>query len=301
MCIHEISSGRIPSPTSIAVIKIGGSILHDLAAYEEAAGYIRNRVARVPHERWLIVVSARHGETDRLERLARRMHIRPEGDVLDLLWSTGELRSVALLSLCLTNLGVKSRALNVHQSGLIRRCADGHAVGVDRHRIENAWIGSRIAVVPGFFARTEDEGTVNLGRGGSDRTAVLLAAALGAARCEVIKDVAGYHDRDPNRYRDARPIARLSYAQALEFADNGCRVLQREAIVAAAEAGVAIVVRGLRDSSTETWIHDGVPWEASEPWASLIETVPPVPHPRRQTTTPPRATALDEAAVQILG
>ena len=97
-----------------------------------------------------------------------------------------------------------------------------------------------VVVVPGFLARGGGDAIVSLGRGGSDLTAVLLAAGLGAARCELLKDVPGYFTADPKRDPDARPIPSLAYARALEMADDGCELVQRHALEAAREHGVAV-------------------------------------------------------------
>ncbi len=252
-----LSQDAPPQPT--VVLKIGGSVFRGLSAYPIAARYVRDRLMEESQIRWLIVVSAQHGQTDRLEQLARGLHGKPHPRVLDVLWSTGELRSVALLSLAMMELGLDVRALNIHQSGLLRSGSVSNTIDVDHRRLSRAWSGSRVAVVPGFFARNEIECVESLGRGGSDLTAVLLAIASKAVRCEFIKDVAGYHDRDPKRHADAKPLARLSYEEALRFADHGCRVLQREAILVAAGARLPMIVRSLEHTGTCTWIGDDTP------------------------------------------
>ena len=103
---------------TLAVIKIGGSILKNARAYRRAARYVRNRYAASPDERFVVVVSAQEGVTDRLAATARQVVSQPNPAALDLLWSTGELRSVALLALHLQALGVSAAALNIHEAGL---------------------------------------------------------------------------------------------------------------------------------------------------------------------------------------
>jgi aspartate kinase len=120
-----------------------------------------------------------------------------------------------------------------------------------------------VAVVPGFFATDSTNAIVSLGRGGSDLTAVLLAEGLQACRCELVKDVPGYFTSDPHRDPTARPIAHLTFEKALELADAGCDLVQRNAIEAAARSGLPLVIRSLRerrpisrishDQNVETW------------------------------------------------
>jgi aspartate kinase len=102
-------------------------------------------------------------------------------------------------------------------------------------------------IVPGFFATRPDGAIVSLNRGGSDLTAVLLAIGLGASRCELIKDVPGYFERDPRKDKQARHLASLSFEEALRMADRGCQLVQRHAISVAAEAKLPLVVRSLAE------------------------------------------------------
>ena len=114
---------------------------------------------------------------------------------------------------------------------------------------------SRVVVVPGFLGTTLDGGIATLGRGGSDLTAVLLAAGLGAVRCELVKDVAGYFSADPHRDSSACHLPELTFADALALADSGCDLVQRQAIEAAARAHLPIVVRSLNESAPVTLVH----------------------------------------------
>jgi len=253
----------------IAVIKLGGSILTNAQAYKRAAVFVRNRHQAAPEEKLVVVVSAQEGATDYLERAARKIAPEPNPEALDLLWSTGEIRSVALLALELQARGVAAAPLNIHETGLsITARTEGNARHVERVRLNARRLCEvlgkySVAVVPGFFATDSTNAIVSLGRGGSDLTAVLLAQGLQACRCELVKDVPGYFTSDPHRDPTARPIAHLTFEKALELADAGCDLVQRNAIEAAARSGLPLVIRSLRerrpisrishDQNVETW------------------------------------------------
>ncbi len=187
-------SDSLSADCTIAVIKIGGSILKNARAYRRAARYVRNWHAASPEERLVVVVSAQEGVTDWLAATACQVIAQPNPSALDLLWSTGELRSVALFALHLQALGVSAAPLNIHEAGLAigdtpRIAATApHDVRINSRRLRSVLSQHSVAVVPGFFA-TDAAGAVrSLGRGGSDLTAVLLAKGLNASRCELLKD-----------------------------------------------------------------------------------------------------------------
>ncbi|MFY9753777.1 MAG: hypothetical protein WBS18_06525 [Candidatus Acidiferrales bacterium] len=235
----------------VAVIKIGGSILTNASAYRRAARFVRNRHRAAPDERLVVVVSAQEGSTDALERAARKISSEPNLTALDLLWSTGEVRSAALLALHLEALGVHAIALNVHETGL-RVAEDGRGAASPRlseERLLATLEEHAVAVVPGFFATDPQQRIVSLGRGGSDLTAVLLAAGLAANRCELIKDVPGYFTADPHRDPTARPIPHLTFDRAIELADSGCDLVQKKAIESAARCGLELVIRSVDESA----------------------------------------------------
>jgi len=241
----------------VAVIKIGGSILTNARAYRRAAIFVRNRHRAAPEEKLVVVVSAQYGLTDALERAAKRIVGGPDAAALDLLWSTGELRSVALLVLHLQRLGVSPVGLNIHEAGLNveggdrsrGRAPDGPGVRLNSRWISAALARHPVAVVPGFLGTNATNAVVSLGRGGSDLTAVLLAEGLRACRCELLKDVPGYFTSDPNRNPSARHLPSLTFEQALALADEGCDLVQRKAIEAAARCGLPLVVRSLDEAA----------------------------------------------------
>ena len=236
---------RTPAP--LVVVKIGGSVLTDVDSYSRVADAIARRIAEEP-ARLLVVVSAEQGATDGLLATARALAPEPDPAALDLLWSTGELRSVALLTLALQSRGVAAAGLSVHETGLTAEARGGAtaaAVQLNPLRLRAAFAGQLVVIVPGFLATAGAGRVVSLGRGGSDLTAVVVAAALGAVRCELVKDVSGYFTADPHRDSSAAPVPSLTFARALEMADGGCVLVQRDALVAAAREGLPIVVRGL--------------------------------------------------------
>jgi aspartate kinase len=232
-------------PLSIAVVKIGGSVLTDAFAYRRVASFIADRLCARPGERLVVVVSAQDGTTDALAARAKDICPDPDPITLDLLWSTGETESAALLALCLQAAGVRSTATNVHQTGLTHHSDDAGDSAFRPLRLLAQLAEYDVVVAPGFLARGSGDRVVTLGRGGSDLTAVLLAAGLGAARCELVKDVPGYFSSDPKRDPDARPLPEVSYARAIEMADAGCELVQRRALVEAREKRVPLVIRAL--------------------------------------------------------
>lgn len=238
------------------VMKLGGSIFNGPISYRRAARFVSQRLAANPEENVVVVVSAQNGETDELLREAQAIVDAPGEEALDLLWSTGELRSVVRLALHLQAAGIRAAALDVRQTGL-RIAARGLGVArakFDATELRKALQENRAAIVPGFLATDRSGAIVTLGRGGSDLTAVLLAAGLGATRCELIKDVPGYFTDDPNVNVGAHHIARLSFARAMAMANAGCDLVQRAALEVAGRCGLPIVVRSLEENAAESWV-----------------------------------------------
>ena len=245
--------------STLSVLKLGGSVLRDDASYAAAARFLHDRLAENQDERLVVIVSAEYGTTDKLLAEAQRIAGEPSADALDLLWSTGELRSVALLTLHLQRIGTHAAPFNVHQTGLVAERATGTAVRP--LRLLAALGTARIVVVPGFLGVSAGGTITSLGRGGSDLTAVLLAAAVRASACELIKDVPGYFTADPHRDPQARPIHHLSFDEAIVMADGGCDLVQRAALVAASAASLPLVIRSMDAAAHVTHLrsqHHGV-------------------------------------------
>lgn len=244
--------------SDVTVLKIGGSVLTGAEGYANAASWIASRLANSPSpaDRLVVVVSAEYGHTDELYQEAKALSATSDGApdpaLLDLLWSTGEVRSVALLSLRLRVIGTSVTGVSVHEIGLKVLPGDD-CIAFNSLSIRAALSTHRVVVVPGFLA-VSGQRVVTLGRGGSDWSAVLLAARLGAARCELVKDVDGYFTADPNTHADATLIPQLSYTTALQMADEGCPLVQRHAVAEAARARLPLIIRSL--SSTGTVVRD---------------------------------------------
>jgi aspartate kinase len=242
----------LPSPLrDIRVIKLGGSVLTGVPAFHTAAAFVAER-QRALGSRLVVVVSAEYGQTDALLTLARDLNPHPDAHALDLLWSTGELRSVALLVLALQARGVRAAGANVHQAGI--NVADGiDAAGratLQPLRLRALLAGHDVVVVPGFLARAAGDAVASLGRGGSDLTAVLIAAALDAGGCELVKDVDGYFTADPRADDRASHVPWLDFAGAIAMADAGCELVQRDALVAAAAAELPLSIRAIGGTRT---------------------------------------------------
>jgi aspartate kinase len=237
----------------LSVLKLGGSVLRDDASYATAARFLQTRVALKEDERLVVIVSAQYGTTDDLEAEAQTIADDPSQLALDLLWSTGELRSVAILALHLQKVGVSAVPFNVHQTGLVACHEQG--TSVRPMRLLAALAHARIVIVPGFLGVSAGGAVTSLGRGGSDLTAVLLAAAVNADACELIKDVPGYFTADPHRRADARPIHDLTFDAAIAMADAGCDLVQRAALVAAGAAALRLVIRSMDAAAPVTTVH----------------------------------------------
>ncbi len=239
--------------TAPVVIKIGGSVLTGPKAYARAARWLARRW-RAPeglHRPLLAVVSAENGVTDCLLAEAGAIASPPDPRALDLLWATGEQRSAALLALHLQALGIPACALNAHETGL------HHTRGVlavrTRH-LRRALESHAIVVAPGFLASTPTRAIVTLGRGGSDLSAVALAAALGARFCELIKDVPGYFTADPAREESAAHIPRIGIDTAIAMADAGCDHVQATALRSAPLHNIELHIRTAGDDARHTTV-----------------------------------------------
>lgn len=239
------AAGR-PS-SSVSVMKLGGSVLTGLAGYREAAELLaRERSSGAA--RIVAVVSAQLGHTDALREEARCLAADPDSAAQDLLWSTGEHRSVALLTLALRSAGVDAVGCSVHEIG-VRLEANGAGFSVSPSVLRPFIERHQVVVTPGFLA-VHEQRIVTLGRGGSDWSAVLLASALGADRCVLVKDVDGYFTDDPASNPDAVLIPALDVAEALRMADAGCPLVQRQALAAARDLGIELVVRSATSAGT---------------------------------------------------
>ncbi|MGD9725158.1 MAG: aspartate kinase [Nitrospiraceae bacterium] len=192
----------------------------------------------------VVVLSAMSGETDRLLKLAHEMAPAPDERELDMLLSTGERVTIALLAMALRGRGVTARSFTGRQVGIHTDNAHTKAriSRVTADRIKEALAGGIVPVVAGFQGINEHSDVTTLGRGGSDLTAVALAAALKADRCIIYTDVDGVYTADPNIVPSARKLEKISYEEMLEMASLGAKVLQSRSVEFAAKYAVPIEV-----------------------------------------------------------
>jgi aspartate kinase len=207
----------------------------------------------------VVVVSAMGQTTDELIALARKVSPQPRAREMDMLLTVGERVSMALLAMALTDLGVDAISFTGSQSGILTD--DSHTaariVDVRPERIRRELARGRVVIVAGFQGvNPETKEITTLGRGGSDTTAVALAAALGPARCEIYTDVSGVFTADPRVVPDAAVVPRLSYALCSTLAHLGGRVLHARCVDLAAKRGVPVVVRSTFDEAPGTLIQE---------------------------------------------
>lgn len=239
------------------VLKFGGTSVADPDKLKSVAR--RLVAARENGSRVVAVLSAMGSTTDELVELAHRVSARPEPRELDMLISVGERISCALAAMAINDLGYVAISLTGSQAGIVTDTVHGKAkiVDVRARRIHEALDADKIVLVAGFQGISADSFDVTtLGRGGSDTTAVALAAALGADVCEIYTDVAGVYSADPRLVPGARKLDLLSFEEMLEMASSGARVLATRAIEVARSHNVTIHVRSTFDDNQGTWIRE---------------------------------------------
>jgi len=211
----------------------------------------------------VVVVSAMGHTTDRLIALAREMTDNPEPRELDLLLSTGEIVSSALLAMALNDMGYRAVALSGAQAGIRTDTRHGKAriSRLDPRRIHQELEAGKIVIVAGFQGTTEEMEVTTLGRGASDTTAVALAATLSAERCEIYTDVEGIFTADPRVVPEARKLKEISYEEMLELAAWGARVMHPRAVELGAVYHVPIYVASGLTDAPGTLIHGGIAME----------------------------------------
>ena len=217
----------------------------------------------------VVVVSAMSGETDRLLSLARKAQALPDLRELDVVAATGEQLSCALVAMCIQALGGEACSLLGHQLPVLTDGAFSTAriQSVGRERIDEALARGKIPVVAGFQGVDGSGDITTLGRGGSDASAVALAAVLGASACEIYTDVEGIYTADPRVLPAARKLSFVSYEEMLEMASLGARVLQARSVEIAMRHEVPLHVRSSFSSKPGTWVtgRDQQPLETRGP------------------------------------
>ncbi len=235
---------------SVIVQKFGGSSVADVERIRKVAARVAAR--RAEGHQLVVVVSAMGDTTDELLSLARRMSADPPRRELDMLLTCGERISMALLSMALHEQGVPAISFTGSQSGIITD--DTHAqariVEVRPVRIREELSKGKVVIVAGYQGVSRNREVTTLGRGGSDTTAVALAAALGAEACEIYSDVDGVFSADPRVVPEARKMQTLDYGTMQELAAAGARVLNAQAVEFARSAGIVIDARSTHGEGT---------------------------------------------------
>jgi aspartate kinase len=228
---------------SIIVQKYGGSSVADVNRLRQVADRVM-RTRRLGHD-VCVVVSAMGDTTDELLSLAKQVSANPERRELDMLLTAGERISMALLSMAIREQGGDAISFTGSQSGIITndRHVDARIVEVRPVRVQDELARGKIVVVAGYQGVSYKREVTTLGRGGSDTTAVAMAAALGAEYCEICSDVDGVYTADPRVVPEARRIGTLSYEETQELAESGAKVLNAQAVEFAKEKGIAIYAR----------------------------------------------------------
>jgi aspartate kinase len=228
---------------SIVVQKYGGSSVADVDRIRAVAERIM-RTKAAGHD-IAVVVSAMGDTTDELLSLAKRVSQNPDRRELDMLLSAGERISMALLSMAIRELGGNAISFTGSQSGIITndRHVDARIIEVRPFRVEDELARGRVVVIAGYQGVSYRREVTTLGRGGSDTTAVAMAAALGAEYCEICSDVEGVYTADPRVVPGAQRIGALSYEETQELAEAGAKVLNAQAVEFAKEKGIAIYAR----------------------------------------------------------
>ncbi|MCL3778477.1 MULTISPECIES: aspartate kinase [unclassified Actinomyces] len=242
---------------ALVVQKYGGSSVSDVEAMRRVAK--RVVATRKAGNTAVVVVSAMGDTTDELLDMADALTSDAPGREMDILLSAGERISMSLLAMAINELGVPARAYTGAQAGVLTDSKYGKAsiVGVLPERVARAIQMGAVAVVAGFQGINEVEDVTTLGRGGSDTTAVALAAALNADVCEIYTDVDGLFSADPRIVPSAHRIESLTSEETLEMAANGAKILHLRAVEYARRFGVPIHVRSSFSDKTGTWIVDG--------------------------------------------
>ena len=281
---------------AIIVQKYGGTSVGSIERIRHVAARVSD-CYRQGHD-VAVVVSAMSGQTDRLLNLARELTPSPDPRELDVMVSTGEQVSVALLAMALKELGTPARSLLAYQVPIRTDDAFTKAriLAIDDKSIRAVFQAREVAVVAGFQGITEGNDITTLGRGGSDTSAVALAAVLKADRCEIYTDVDGVYTCDPNICARARRLAKISYDEMLEMASLGAKVLQTRSVEFAKKYDVPVLVKSTftdeggtvvarEDEDMEREIVSGITYEKNEAKITLL-AVPDRPGVAAEIFTP---------------
>ena len=228
---------------SIIVQKFGGTSVADVARIREVARHVEKEV-KIGNQ-VVVVVSAMAGTTNQLVDWVSEVNTCHDFEEYDVILSTGEQVTSGLLALSLQNIGIKARSWMSWQIPLETDSTHGKAriIDIDTEVIKKSLQSGSVAVIPGFQGISSKNKITTLGRGGSDTTAVALAAALKAMRCDIYTDVDGVYTTDPRIVPDAQKIANITYEEMLEMASQGAKVLQTRSVALAMRYNVSLQVR----------------------------------------------------------
>jgi len=238
----------------LIVQKFGGTSVGDLERIENVA----KRVAKTKDQGndVIVVVSAMSGETNKLIGYAEHFSKTPSSKEMDMLLSSGERVTSALLSIALQELGYNAHSMSGRKAGIHTdtKHSSARISHINTDNIKQHLKEGSIIVVAGFQGITEDDNVSTLGRGGSDLSAVALAGAMGADLCEIYTDVDGVYTTDPRIVRNAKKIEKISYDEMLEFASLGAKVLQNRSVEMAKKLNVNLVTRSSFNENEGTLI-----------------------------------------------
>ena len=236
------------------VKKFGGSSVANIDCIQKVAEKVA--LAHKAGERIVVVLSAMGGETDRLLDLARSIEDDPRGRELDVLLSTGEQVTISLMCMALEALGINAISYTGAQIKILTDSAYNKAriIDIDKDRLNKSLEDGKVAVVAGFQGVDSENHITTLGRGGSDTTAVALAAVLAADECQIFTDVDGVYTTDPRIVPEARRLPEVTYEEMLEMASLGAKVLQIRAVEFASKYDVRLRVLSSFEEGTGTLI-----------------------------------------------
>ncbi|MDR3616529.1 MAG: aspartate kinase [Candidatus Obscuribacterales bacterium] len=241
----------------LSVLKFGGTSVKSVPRIQHVAEIAQKRLKDGP---LIIVVSAMGDTTDYLLKLAKQCASNPDKRELDSLLSTGEQISITLLSIVLQSMGVRAKSFTASQVGIFTESVFSKARIVDlkTDALQKSLLNTDVLIVAGFQGITPEGDITTLGRGGSDTTAVALAAAMDAEVCDIFTDVDGIYTADPNSIRNARLLKEISYEEVLEMARLGAQVIHPRAVELGRQYGVKLRVRNTFKPDHEgTIIHGG--------------------------------------------
>src|SRR3954464_7039606 len=254
--VPAVEPAEPPAAAGTLVMKFGGTSVADPEKIRRVASRLVE--AKRAGNRVVAVVSAMGQHTDELVSLAHEVSPHPKPREMDMLISVGERISCALVAMAIADLGLDAISLTGSQAGIVTDTVHGKAkiVEVRAHRIHEALDSDRIVLVAGFQGVSTDFDITTLGRGGSDTTAVALAAALGAEVCEIYTDVEGVFTADPRLVPEARKLHAVSFEEMLELAASGAKVLQVRSVEIARSHHVKLHVRPSYTPADGTWIRE---------------------------------------------